>query len=80
MSDSGAYRMVSCPFCGSEIRHVESRAKSFDPPRLYHEWQHIDQNPKCWIVWNVGTIVGTANETGPMQKDTLDRWNRRVAP
>jgi hypothetical protein len=78
VSDSGAYRFAPCPFCGSEIKHIESWAKSFDPPRLYHEWHHIDDNKDCWIVFSRGKIVGSADETGEAQQAQLDRWNSRA--
>lgn len=77
MSECEAYRMAPCPFCGSEIRHVESWARSFDPPRLYHEWHHIDDAPDCWITKHRGKIVGSATEDGDMQAEVLNRWNRR---
>lgn len=77
MPECEAYRFADCPFCGSEIRHVESWAKSFDPPRLYHEWHHIDDNPNCWIVHGRGKIVGTATDDGDMQEAAIRRWNDR---
>lgn len=76
-SDCEAYRMAPCPFCDSEIRHIESLAKSFDPPRVYHEWHHIDANKDCWIFAQGGKIVGMADETGEAQLRALNRWNRR---
>lgn len=76
MSDSGAYRFVPCPFCGSEIQHVESLAKSFDPPRLYHEWQHIDDND-CWIRKR-GFIVGAASDNPNEQERAIRSWNQRT--
>ena len=69
--------MRDCPFCGSEIQHTESWAKSFSPPRLYHEWHHVEDNEDCWIVRHRGKIVGSATETGESQKAALDLWNRR---
>lgn len=76
MAECEAYRMAPCPFCGSEIKHVESWAKSFNPPRLYHEWQHVDDNMDCWIRRRF-KVVGSATEDGEMQKVALDQWNRR---
>lgn len=77
MSECEAYRMAPCPFCGSEIRHVESWARSFDPPRLYHEWHHIEDNPKCWVVHNRGKMVGSASDDPETHQLALDRWNHR---
>jgi hypothetical protein len=71
--------MAPCPFCGSEIRHVESWAKSFDPPRLYHEWQHIDDNVnECWVRRH-RKIVGSATDDPATHKAALDLWNRSAA-
>lgn len=76
MSDSGAYRFRDCPFCGSEILHVESWAKSFDPPRLYHEWRHIDDNDDCWISRR-HKMVGHATDDPGQQERAIRIWNRR---
>lgn len=76
MSDCEAYRFAPCPFCGSEIRHVESWAKSFDPPRLYHEWHHVDDDGDCQIVGRYGRIVASATDDPEMQERTILRWNR----
>lgn len=78
MSDSGAYRMFGCPFCGSEIRHIESLAKSFNLPKVYHEWHHIDPGENCWIVHYRGRIVGSANDSPEMQLAALNLWNSRA--
>lgn len=78
MSDSGAYRFIPCPFCGSEIRHVESWAKSFNPPRLWHEWHHDDDNDGCWIRARAGgKIVGNATDNPADQERAIRRWNTR---
>lgn len=69
--------MRACPFCGSEIQHIESWAKSFDPPRLYHEWRHIDDSEDCWVVRHRGKIVGSATEKPDSQLAALNRWNSR---
>lgn len=76
MSDCEAYRMIPCPFCGSEIRHIESLAKSFDPPRMYHEWQHVEDNEDCWI-WRQKKIVGSASDDPGEQKRAIRIWNQR---
>jgi hypothetical protein len=76
MSDCEAYRMRPCPFCGSEILHVESLAKSFDPPRVYHEWHHIDDDAECPI-WRFGRIVAYADDDPEQQLRVLHRWNKR---
>lgn len=80
MSDCEAYRMAPCPFCGSEIRHIESWAKSFDPPRLYHEWHHIEDNAECWIVARLRIkIVGSATDDPETQLRALNGWNGRAS-
>jgi hypothetical protein len=70
-------QMKPCPFCGSEIVHVKSLAKSFDPPRLYHEWHHADQDPQCQIFRFGGQIVAFASDDPGMQEQAMQRWNRR---
>jgi hypothetical protein len=68
-----------CPFCGSEIKHVESWAKSFTPPRLYHEWHHEQDNPEsCPVRRHVGKIVASASDDIGMQNDAVCRWNTRA--
>jgi hypothetical protein len=77
VSNSGAYRFAPCPFCGSEILHVESWARSFDPPRPYHEWQHVDDDVNaCWIRRN-RKIVGSASDDPNEQEHAIRLWNRR---
>lgn len=76
MSDSDAYRFAPCPFCGSEIVHIESTAKSFDPPRVYHEWHHKDEDYTCWI-FSQRRIVGSATDNPIDQEREIRRWNRR---
>jgi len=75
--DSGAYRFAPCPFCGSEIHHIQSLAKSFDPPLVYHEWHHVEDNIKqCWIR-RLGKIVGSASDDPDEQERAIHLWNRR---
>ena len=71
-----AYRFAPCPFCGSEIVHVESWAKSFDPPRLYHEWHHADQDRDC-VIFRQGQIVAKATDDPKQQEAAIRLWNRR---
>jgi hypothetical protein len=71
--------LLPCPFCGSKIRHVESWAKSFDPPRLYHEWHH-DETP-CQIHYpQGGTMIANATDDPEMQARVIKEWNTRAAP
>ena len=74
--DSGVYRFIDCPFCGSEIVHIESLARSFDPPRVYHEWHHVDDDESCYIRKR-SKIVGSATDDGEMQERAIRLWNRR---
>lgn len=68
-----------CPFCGSEIKHVESWARSFDPPRLYHEWHHVtDNEDSCPIRAHIGKIVTSATDDVEMQEMRIARWNTRA--
>lgn len=75
--DSGGYRFIECPFCGSEIRHVESLARSFDPPRVYHEWHHIDDDETCFIRKR-GKMVASATDDGKQQESVIRSWNKRT--
>lgn len=68
---------LPCPFCGSEIKHIESWARSFDPPRLYHEWHHVEEDNNCWILYSKGKIVASANDLKTEQRAAVLRWNRR---
>jgi hypothetical protein len=71
--DTGAYRMLNCPFCDSEIMHVESWAKSFNPPRLYHEWHH--PRAKCRFS---DSIIEMSDEQPANQAEAIKRWNTRA--
>lgn len=64
-----------CPFCGSKIKHVESLAKSFDPPRLYHEWHHVEKD-NCWI-GNWKSIVASSDEKPNSIQYAVETWNAR---
>lgn len=66
--------LLGCPFCACEIKHVESMAKSFDPPRAYHEYQH----PRNGCVLD-GEAWGFTDDPAPRQA-FIERWNRRPAP
>src|SRR6266566_3347172 len=71
--DSGAYQFSPCPFCGSEIHHIESWARSFDPPRLWHEWHHADDSD-CWVVQHRGKIVALADDKLENQELAMRSW------
>ena len=61
-----------CPFCNTHLRHVESLARSFNPPRIYHEYHH--DNPKCFFSkfrWNF------TNDTAAREA-FLITWNTRA--
>ncbi len=83
MTERDAKMMLEpCPFCASQIRHVESWAKSFDPPRLYHEWHHDGDSLECPIRGQ-RKIVCCATDDPDMQAAVIRRWNTRataVAP
>jgi hypothetical protein len=69
--------MKPCPFCGSEIKHVESWAKSFNPPRLYREWHHVLNNPEECVIRRAGAIVANATDDAESQQVVIKRWNTR---
>lgn len=70
----GTSSLLPCPFCGSEISHVESLAKSFKPPLLYHEWHHPKND--CWVS-RLTRIVESADEDPERQAAAALRWNTR---
>lgn len=69
--------LLPCPFCGSPVTHVESLAKSFDPPRLWHEWHHELIND-CWLFKARGHVLGGATDDVKMQAKFCEQWNRRA--
>jgi hypothetical protein len=70
--------MRHCPFCGSKILHIGSWAKSFDPPRLYHEWQHVEDNPnECWVAAR-NKVIAAATDDPATQERAIRIWNRRA--
>lgn len=72
-------QILPCPFCGSEIRHITSLAKSFDPPRLYHEWHHVERDNDCLISRYCSKIVCEATDDVEQQRRAVARLNRRAA-
>lgn len=70
-------KLKPCPFCGSQIKHVESWAKSFNPPRLWHEWHHDDDNLECPVRRSIGKIVCNATDDVITQANVVRRWNAR---
>jgi hypothetical protein len=71
------YDARPCPFCRAEIKHITSLAKSFTPPRVYHEWHHPQNN--CFIAHHFGDApLLSANETPESAANALARWNSRT--
>lgn len=68
--------LVDCPFCGSEIDHVESLAKSFSPPRVYHEWHHRQQND-CYLLKRMGRVVCSSTDDLALSEKQRRAWNTR---
>jgi hypothetical protein len=44
-------KLLPCPWCQEDLDHVETWARSFDPPRAYHEYHH--RNTKCVMGWKI---------------------------
>ncbi|MER9056486.1 NADAR family protein [Mesorhizobium sp. M0910] len=70
---------LPCPCCGVALRHIESLARSFQPPRTYHEWHHVEDNG-CWLRKRVGKIILTTTDDEVEQAETIAAWNRRSNP
>ena len=69
--------VLPCPFCGNQLKHIGSWAKSFDPPRLYHEWLHPPV--VCQINFHGGEVpILSATDNADMQIAVLERWNTRA--
>lgn len=67
-----------CPFCGSRLIHIGSWARSFDPPRLYHEWKHPPI--VCYLNHHGGDVpLFCASDDVSEQIFRLERWNTRPA-
>lgn len=66
-------RLLGCPFCGEQLRHVESWARSFDPPRLYHEYHH--DNVACVL----GKKYWPFDDNAERRAAWVAIWNARAA-
>ena len=75
-----ALAIDDCPYCGSEIKHIESWARSFDPPRMYHEWQHVEDNEDACPIRRGGKILDAVNDNAERQVAVVKRWNTRAQP
>jgi hypothetical protein len=62
-----------CPFCGCMLRHVETWARSFEPPRLYHGYQH--ENNGC-ILSSKGWYFDDKPDS---RMAFITKWNARVS-
>jgi len=67
-----AKALLPCPFCGARILHVESWARSFDPPRLYHEYHH----PAAVCV--LSKLLESFSDDDKPRQAWIEMWNRRV--
>jgi len=60
-----------CAFCGGDMLHIESLAKSFTPARVYHEYHHPDN--ECVLS---GYRVNFDDNPEP-RVEWLQKWNTR---
>lgn len=67
-----------CPFCGTALRRVVSKARSFQPPRDYIEWQHDAPPVNCYLYNMRGTVVASTGDDTRAEHDFLEAWNRRT--
>lgn len=68
-----------CPYCGSSLNHVESLARSLDPPRVYHEYHH-PKNGCFMVTGNRHAIVANFTDDPTPRLQFIDTWNRRATP
>jgi hypothetical protein len=74
-SDTQRSELLPCPFCSAEIPHTESWARSFQPPKLYHEYRH----PSNDCVALHGQMWQFTDDAEPRQA-FIAAWNRRTPP
>lgn len=55
-----------CPFCNEKITHITSIARSFDIPRVYHEYHHVDND--CLLSRDKWYFVDDEHGEGKRQK------------
>lgn len=64
-----------CPFCGADIVHVESLARSFDPPRIYHEYWH--PKSECFLGGDRRFLASFTDDLKP-RLQFISTWNQRA--
>lgn len=69
--------LLPCPFCGTALRRVVSKARSFVPPRDYIEWQHDTPTANCFLYNIKGRIMTAAADSTQAEADFIAAWNRR---
>lgn len=67
-------KLSPCPFCGADIVHVESLARSFDPPRVYHEYRHPES--ECFLGGDRRFLASFADNPKP-RLQFISEWNHR---
>ena len=69
-----ADNLKACPFCGGELRYVESWALSFSPNKLYHEYHHPEND--CVLKKSRQSF----QEDGDgKRREWIEDWNTRAA-
>lgn len=68
-----------CAFCNASLKHVESLAKSFDPPRVYHQYEH-PQNGCIVTTGERHYIIATFTDDPEPRLKFIQDWNRRHDP
>lgn len=68
-----AEKLLVCPFCGSEIKHVESWARSFNPARMYHEYHH----PNNGCLLSRPAIIAACSDDPLQRQNFITEWNTR---
>lgn len=69
-----------CPFCGTILRRVVSKARAFNPPRDYVEWHHDTPVVGGCFIWSIrGSLLAATGDDAVEERHFLVAWNYRAA-
>ncbi|MBO0358644.1 Lar family restriction alleviation protein [Hymenobacter sp. BT186] len=73
MTENQTTELLPCPFCGGELRWLDSWARSFNPPRKYLEIHHDSED--CFIRKG---IIFSSDEKREKLPEFIRKWNTRA--